>query len=254
MYCDLATAAESGWDFSTRWMRRWAADDDATVFFAEPRHARLARTAATRVVPVDLNAMLLRAEMALAKLHGEFGDAAKAAGYAEAAAKREAAISAVLWHEPSGRWRDFWLDGAQPLFDAPHASDFAPLWAGCADDWPAEAKRRVVAALAPLVSAAGLLTTTVSSGEQWDAPNCWPPLQAIAVDGLKRLGDAEADALAANIAEAYVSTAHAAFETSGAMHEKYAADGGGGGGGEYASQVGFGWSNGVALEFLAHRP
>mmetsp|Transcript_30037 Transcript_30037/g.103379 ORF Transcript_30037/g.103379 Transcript_30037/m.103379 type:complete len:97 (-) Transcript_30037:192-482(-) len=29
---------------------------------------------------------------------------------------------------------------------------------------------------------------------------------------------------------------------------------GGGGGGEYASQVGFGWSNGVALEFLAHRP
>ena len=37
------------------------------------------------------------------------------------------------------------------------------------------------------------------------------------------------------------------------MHEKYDARGGEcvrGGGGEYAPQVGFGWSNGVALAFL----
>jgi alpha,alpha-trehalase len=45
------------------------------------------------------------------------------------------------------------------------------------------------------------------------------------------------------------------FATTGFMHEKYdvtAADGGIGGGGEYQPQVGFGWSNGVVLDFLAH--
>jgi neutral trehalase len=39
------------------------------------------------------------------------------------------------------------------------------------------------------------------------------------------------------------------------MHEKYDVSqpgGGVGGGGEYAPQVGFGWSNGVALDLLAH--
>lgn len=42
------------------------------------------------------------------------------------------------------------------------------------------------------------------------------------------------------------------FEASGAMYEKYDAIKAGeyGGGGEYEVQLGFGWSNGVALAFI----
>lgn len=45
------------------------------------------------------------------------------------------------------------------------------------------------------------------------------------------------------------------YNATGAMHEKYDVTtpaGKIGGGGEYAPQVGFGWSNGVALDFLAN--
>ena len=45
------------------------------------------------------------------------------------------------------------------------------------------------------------------------------------------------------------------YNATGSMHEKYDVTtpaGAIGGGGEYAPQVGFGWSNGVALDFLAN--
>ena len=45
------------------------------------------------------------------------------------------------------------------------------------------------------------------------------------------------------------------YNATGAMHEKYDVTtpaGAIGGGGEYAPQVGFGWSNGVALDFLSN--
>lgn len=40
---------------------------------------------------------------------------------------------------------------------------------------------------------------------------------------------------------------------NGAFHFQYSADtlGGHGGGGEYDVQIGFGWSNGVIIEYLA---
>lgn len=47
----------------------------------------------------------------------------------------------------------------------------------------------------------------------------------------------------------------AQYNQTGAMHEKYDVtqpNGGIGGGGEYKPQIGFGWSNGVALDLLAH--
>eukprot|EP00632_Arachnochrysis_sp_CCMP2950_P011802 CAMPEP_0185695030 /NCGR_PEP_ID=MMETSP1164-20130828/4272_1 /TAXON_ID=1104430 /ORGANISM="Chrysoreinhardia sp, Strain CCMP2950" /LENGTH=656 /DNA_ID=CAMNT_0028361889 /DNA_START=78 /DNA_END=2045 /DNA_ORIENTATION=+ len=66
LFADLATAAESGWDFSSRWVRR------------RPRHGEhidLAETKTTRVVPVDLNAIMLRFERTLAACHAFLGAA-----------------------------------------------------------------------------------------------------------------------------------------------------------------------------------
>lgn len=58
--------------------------------------------------------------------------------------------------------------------------------------------------------------------------------------------------IALNISNLWLSTNYAGYVKTGYMFEKYngMVYGGGGGGGEYIPQVGFGWTNGVALALL----
>jgi alpha,alpha-trehalase len=94
----------------------------------------------------------------------------------------------------------------------------------------------------------GLRTTLVSTGEQWDMPNGWAPLQWIAVTGLRRYGH---DALASEIARRWVATVDQTYRRSGLLYEKYDVEACmSGAGGEYAPQTGFGWTNGVTADFL----
>ncbi len=98
-----------------------------------------------------------------------------------------------------------------------------------------------------LLAANGLLTTRQATGQQWDSPNGWAPLNWIAVQGLRRYGF---DDLAEDLRRRWLATCDAVFHASGKFVEKYnvldplAASGGG----EYALQDGFGWSNGVYLD------
>nr|GMD98664.1 probable trehalase [Ipomoea batatas] len=94
--------------------------------------------------------------------------------------------------------------------------------------------------------------TLSNTGQQWDFPNGWAPLQHIIVEGLTRSGSAEARSLAQDIARRWIRTNYVVYKKTGAMYEKYDVEKCGqyGGGGEYVSQTGFGWSNGVVLAFL----
>lgn len=47
---------------------------------------------------------------------------------------------------------------------------------------------------------AGVMASTVDSGQQWDAPNVWPPLQHMVVEGVARSGAQGAAALAQQMA------------------------------------------------------
>jgi alpha,alpha-trehalase len=96
------------------------------------------------------------------------------------------------------------------------------------------------------------VTTLVASGQQWDAPNGWPPLQWLTIEGVRRYGRAD---LANNVRDRWVALNRRIYQTTGKMTEKYdvvditrPA-----GGGEYPTQDGFGWSNGVALAFSAQQ-
>lgn len=60
LYRDLASAAESGWDFSSRWL-------------ADSQNLATIRT--TKIVPVDLNTFLWNLEQVLSKLMAASGDA-----------------------------------------------------------------------------------------------------------------------------------------------------------------------------------
>jgi len=115
------------------------------------------------------------------------------------------------------------------------------------------------------------LTSTRVSGEQWDAPNAWPPLQSVAVESLLEVhrqfhgGESSikntgriALSLAKDIGSRFLHNVWAGWRSLGGgdspLHEKYngtRSHGVAGGGGEYAPQVGFGWTIGVALQFLS---
>lgn len=97
----------------------------------------------------------------------------------------------------------------------------------------------------------GLTPTAVVSGEQWDAPNGWAPLQYIAISGLERYGE---HTLARELAWRWSTTCFRLFKRFGSLLEKYNVENPSktAGGGEYGTQDGFGWTNGVLLFLMNH--
>lgn len=133
-------------------------------------------------------------------------------------------------------------------------SNFAPLWTGAYDAGNATRVAAVLASLdrSGLLEPAGLSSTMAQTEQQWDFPNGWAPLQSMLIVGLNATGVPAAQAAAKDLARRWVLTNLVAWELTGYMHEKYdiRAIGATGSGGEYVPQVGFGWTNGLALDLL----
>ena len=223
---DLRAAAESGWDFSTRWL-------------ADPQ--RLATIRTTAVVPVDLNAWLFALERRIALESAALHDPATARAFTARADARAAAVRRWLWVPAEGRFADWDLEAGRPT-PVLSAATLMPLFVGLAT--PAQAAAVATTVHARLLAPGGLRTTTAASGQQWDAPNGWAPLQWIAVAGLDRYGER---ALADAVACRFLATITATYAETGRLLEKYDVETRRpGGGGEYPTQDGFGWTNGVA--------
>ena len=229
LWRDLRAAAESGWDFSARWL-----GDGAT----------LATIRTTRLLPVDLNALIYGLERAITAEAEALGDAPAARAYARRAADRAAAFDRHLWNDQAGFYADYDLDRSACNDMLTAALGFA-LFTGMA---PAARAASIADALGQLLRAGGLVTTGVRTGQQWDAPNGWAPLQWVAITGLRNYG---LDALADTVAERWVRLIDAYYRQTGQLLEKYDVERGtAGGGGEYGTEIGFGWTNGVTLELL----
>ena len=157
-----------------------------------------------------------------------------------------------MWDEQAGLYYDYNIRTRRPRrYD--FATTFYPLWAGIAS--PAQGAR-VRANLERFEAAGGLLTSTEVTGNQWDAPFGWAPLQMMAVAGLRRYGF---DDDAKRIAEKFVSLVEKEFNEHGTIVEKYdvrrresdvAADIKFG---YSANQIGFGWTNAAVLDLLIGR-
>lgn len=231
VYRDLRAGAESGWDFSSRWL----ADAGA-----------LASIHTTEIIPVDLNSLLFHLEKTLARASGAAGDSAARRDFNRQAEARQRAINALLWDEQQGWYvdRDIRSGSTRPGLTA---AALFPLWLDVATR--RQSRRTADGVEAHLLRQGGLLTTTVTTGQQWDAPNGWAPLQWVAVDGLQRQGQ---DRLARQLGTRFLHTVQAVYDRQQKLVEKYVVDGSaeGGGGGEYPLQDGFGWSNGVTLALL----
>ncbi|NYD89801.1 alpha,alpha-trehalase TreA [Sphingomonas melonis] len=229
MYRDLRAGAESGWDFSSRWL-----GDGKT----------LATIRTTRIVPVDLNSLMYGMERSIADNCRVLKDTACVTAYAAAADARAKAIATHLWNG-AGYYADYDLD-ARRVADGRTAAMAYPLFVGLASP---ERAKTTAQALAPLVGEGGLGTTAVRTGQQWDEPNGWAPLQWIAIQGLRRYHE---EPLARRIATNWLATVDREYAASGKLLEKYnVVERLPGGGGEYPLQDGFGWTNGVTRALLA---
>lgn len=234
LYRDLRAAAESGWDFGSRWL--------ADV------HS-LASIETTAIVPVDLNSLLYGLERAIAVACQRQQRARCAQEFSRHATLRRAALNRFLWDRAQGTYLDYlWQDGARS--PRVSAAMFYPLFVGLASQRQA---RQVAGAARALLSPGGLATTTETSGQQWDAPNGWAPLQWIAIAGLRAYGDST---LARTLACRWLVTVNSFYVRSGRLIEKYDVllPGQSGGGGEYPLQDGFGWTNGVMKQLSALYP
>ncbi|MGH8284491.1 MAG: alpha,alpha-trehalase TreA, partial [Steroidobacteraceae bacterium] len=231
VFRNLRAAAESGWDFSSRWL-------------ADGRKLSTIRT--VELLPIDLNCLLYHLEQTLARAYRVANRSDEAASVSARAWERRVAIHRLLWNAELGVFGDYaWREGR--LTDHVTAATLYPLFFGLADR---EQAQRIAAAVGHvLLQPDGLATTVVRTGQQWDAPNGWAPLQWIAVKGLRDYGHGE---LAEDIARRWIRENVAAYRASGKLFEKYDVTGEGeAGGGEYPLQDGFGWTNGVLRRLLA---
>ncbi|HDR9469570.1 alpha,alpha-trehalase TreA [Burkholderia multivorans] len=231
VYRDLRAGAESGWDYSSRWL-----GDGKT----------LATIRTTSIVPVDLNSLMFHLERTIVKGCTVTRDVGCVIDFSGRAARRALAINRWLWNR-GGYYGDYDWQLRKPR-DGVTAAALYPLFAGVA--WPERAKATAREVRKTLLQPGGLATTTETTGQQWDAPNGWAPLQWIAIEGLRRYGE---PALAKDIGTRFLADVKHVYATEGKLVEKYVVEGagqGGGGGGEYPLQDGFGWTNGVTLKLL----
>jgi alpha,alpha-trehalase len=216
LYRSIRAGAESGWDFSSRWIRG---------------HDHLRNIDTSEIIPIDLNAIMFRFELNLVQLATMIDSSAntpidsqfysmKQSFYLRKANRRSAAIQEFMWDESTYQWRDYNLSSSTfsiidkiDRIEYSTIANFIPMWAGLADrdtslssllvTDKANTKRfvrvdRLIESLqkSGLIQRAGILTTTEYTKQQWDAPNSWPPLVLFTIEGLQRLNTEDSNRLA----------------------------------------------------------
>nr|QWX20096.1 trehalase 2 [Henosepilachna vigintioctopunctata] len=243
-YSELKAAAESGWDFSSRWFITNGTDN-----------GNLTNIKTRSIIPVDLNAMLYWNAQILGDFNKLLNNKEKAEFYYEKAKELMDAVTAVFWHEEVGVWLDYDISNNMKR-DYFYPTNLSPFLAGCYNKTESSKITKLVMKYLHnkhiMNYPGGIPTTMKHTGEQWDYPNAWPPLQYMMIAALDNTGDKAAQRLAFEIAQKWVRSNYKAFKATSAMLEKYDASvfGAPGSGGEYQVQEGFGWTNGLVMYLL----
>ncbi len=228
-YRNLRAGAESGWDYSSRWMA------DGCTFSS---------IQTTDILPIDLNCLMYALESTLAEGYYLADRYEQYRRFEQRAHKRQKAIHAIFWDQKKHFFRDynFCRQEFTPSFSL---AGMFPLFFKLADRRQAHFVNAYIRL--NFLRSGGVLTTLNQTGQQWDVPNGWAPLQWITYVGLRNYQfNGPAERLRSN----WLCLVEKQFNVSGKILEKYniintnllAFDG------EYELQEGFGWTNGVYLK------
>ena len=233
-YRHIRAAAESGWDFSSRW-------------FADESDFSTVHT--TDILPVDLNCLMYFLEKTLSEAYLLNDDPENYNTYAEKARNRAEAIQTYFWDDRKKYYMDYDFKKKDFTKAVTLAGTF-PLFFNLVSKHQSHYMQNYIRL--NFLKSGGLRTTTVRSGQQWDAPNGWAPLQWITYKGLRNYNFHQtADDLSAE----WLGMLEKEFKYTGRMLEKYNVSDTNltAGGGEYANQEGFGWTNAVYLRMKNRR-
>lgn len=234
VYRHLRAGAESGIDFSSRW-------------FIDNKNLVSIHT--TDFLPPDLNALLYNLEMTISKAKMRQGDEIFSKEYIRKAAQRRNAIEKYCYNKTSGFYYDYDFVKQQQSKAVTPAGMY-PFFFDEIQPARVAIEKMTTTLKTYLLKPGGIATSTYNTGQQWDAPNGWPPLQWMTIGALDKIGEKE---LAKEIAQRWIKLNIRVYKETGKLMEKYdvvdisrLA-----GGGEYPSQDGFGWTNGVLLKLIA---
>lgn len=231
MYRDLRSGAESGWDYTSRW-------------FADGKTIETIET--TDIIPVDLNSLLYGLEEILTECYKD--DPAYVAALKSSMANRKEFLNTYCFNAHDGVFEDYnWV--TQKQTGVKSLAMTYPLFFNMASQEQADKVASYIEKY--FLKPGGVVTTLYHTGQQWDAPNGWAPLQWMTIKGLENYGHHH---LAKTIAERWVAINEKVYVNTGKFVEKYNVEDMtlDAGGGEYPVQDGFGWSNGVYLALKSY--
>jgi len=231
LYRNIRSACESGWDFSSRWFK-----DEKTI----------STCVASEILPVDLNCLLFFQESLISKLNEITGDENKSKKFSELSKNRLELINKIFWDEENKFYFDYnWKE--QKRASVYSLAACYPLYFKIAEKEMAEHIKNKIES--DFLRDGGVFTTLNFTGQQWDAPNGWAPLQWITIKGLRHYGFND---VADKIKERWLKLNEKVFKRTGKMFEKYNVNDISlhAGGGEYPLQDGFGWTNGIASALI----
>ncbi|KAG6337380.1 hypothetical protein ID866_1703 [Astraeus odoratus] len=180
LYGELASAAESGWDFTAR-------------FEMDPQlgNPGLRTYNIKNIIPICLNSILYKAHVLLADLYGE-SDPTVAAAHLQTAGNIRAGILDLMWDAEKLAFYDFNLtSNARNGFFS--VATFYPVWNGIIPDEILASQSNAFGYFAAVNLVMNKYNGTVPTtfvdwtGLQWDAPNSWPPHQYIILEALNAL-------------------------------------------------------------------
>ncbi len=229
-YRNIRSTAESGWDFSSRWLTN---------------DTGIASIATLDILPVDLNCLLYHLEKIISKAYSLENDK-RTDIYNSIALRRKENIDRLFWNDSVGYYFDYNFKEKHNTMKYTLAGVF-PLFMGIADSTDALKVSNNVRKY--FLKSGGVVTTLTNSGLQWDYPNGWAPLQWITIQSLKRYHYfGLADTIKSRwirVNEEYFYRTHKMLEKYNVVDTTFAPRNG-----EYPTQDGFGWTNGVYIDLL----
>uniref|UniRef100_A0A1I7SWA6 Trehalase n=1 Tax=Bursaphelenchus xylophilus TaxID=6326 RepID=A0A1I7SWA6_BURXY len=202
---DLASAAESGWDFSSRWFRNSV--DMKTI-------------ETTNIVPVDLNSFLCWNMNILSYFFDEINELEKAEEFRNRLGKFRSHFQKVFYLKNESGWFDFNLrTGVHNIKFYPSMA--SPLFTRCYHSLNHRQAEKIFDKMEEkgAFKFVGGIPTSLQedTNQQWDFPNGWSPLNHIIIEGLRQSESPRMQYKAFLLAQKWILSNYRVFKKTGVM-------------------------------------